>query len=365
MIKETLIIKIDPSIMEEQLIKPAEMLADGKTVAFPTETVYGLGANALSEAAVDSIYVAKGRPSDNPLIVHIAKVEMLDELAEEVKAYAKILMQAFWPGPITFVVKKKSHVPYKVTGGLETVGVRMPSHPVALKLIELSGVPVAAPSANLSGKPSPTDVKSVLQDMTARVDCIVDGGDCQVGLESTVLDVTGDVPVILRPGKITREMIAERVGACDVDPALVQRNNPELVPKAPGMKYKHYAPEAEVNVYSGDLMAVIKTFFNRIIESIDSGKSIGIMIFEEDAVVLERLLNDNSIYSVMKDRVHIMREGSSKNLDTFARNLFKDLRKLDELGVDVILVHGVNENALGHAIMNRLEKASEGRVFKI
>ncbi|MCD4713655.1 MAG: threonylcarbamoyl-AMP synthase [Clostridiales bacterium] len=363
--KETYIIKIDPENMEEQLAYAGKLLSDGKTVAFPTETVYGLGANALSESAVDAIYEAKGRPSDNPLIVHIARLDMLDELAEEIKPYAKILMEAFWPGPITFVVKKKAHVPYKVTGGLETVGVRMPSHPVALKLIDLSGVPVAAPSANLSGKPSPTDVKYVLKDMMGRVDCIVDGGDSHVGLESTVLDVTGDVPVILRPGKITREMIVEIVGACEVDPALDNKSEHDLAPKSPGMKYKHYAPDAQVSVYSGDRMTVIKTFYNRIIEVIESGMSIGVMIFDEDALVLEKLLEKDEIFMRSSDKLHLMREGSSKELDTFARNLFKDLRKLDEVGVDVILVHGVSENALGHAIMNRLEKASEGRVFKI
>ncbi|MBE0449894.1 MAG: threonylcarbamoyl-AMP synthase [Clostridia bacterium] len=363
--KETLIIKIDPEIMEEQLVVAGKMLAAGKTVAFPTETVYGLGANALSESAVDAIYEAKGRPSDNPLIVHIARLDMLGELAGEVKPYAKILMEAFWPGPITFVVKKKDHVPYKVTGGLETVGVRMPNHPVALKLIELSGVPVAAPSANLSGKPSPTDVKYVLKDMNGRVDCIVDGGDSHVGLESTVLDVTGEVPVILRPGKITREMIAKCVGGCEVDPALVDKSRQDLVPKSPGMKYRHYAPDAEVSVYSGDIMAVIRTFYGRIIEVVESGGSIGIMFFEEDALVLERLLEDDAVYKRHREKVHFMKEGSSKDLDTFARNLFKDLRKLDELGADIVLVHGVSENELGHAIMNRLDKASEGRVFKI
>lgn len=363
--KETLIIRIDPATMEEQLKRPAEMLAAGKTVAFPTETVYGLGANALSESAVCAIYVAKGRPSDNPLIVHIARLGMLDELAEEIRPYAKVLMEAFWPGPITFVVRKKAHVSDLVTGGLETVGVRMPSHPVALKLIDLSGVPVAAPSANLSGKPSPTDVKYVLQDMSGRVDCIVDGGDCEVGLESTVLDVTGDVPVILRPGKITREMIMECVGACEVDPALDYKTQHDLVPKSPGMKYRHYAPDAKVSVYLGDRMTVIKKFYNIILETIESGKSIGVMIFEEDALVLDKLLDGAPVYRRLSDRVHIMKEGSAKELDTLARNLFKDLRKLDELSVDVVLVHGVSENALGHAIMNRLEKASEGRVFKI
>ena len=363
--KETYIIKIDPDIMEEQLAFAGQMLADGKTVAFPTETVYGLGANALSESAVDAIYEAKGRPSDNPLIVHIARLDMLDELAEEIKPYARVLMEAFWPGPITFVLRKKEHVPYKVTGGLETVGVRMPNHPVALKLIDLSGVPVAAPSANLSGKPSPTDVKYVLKDMMGRVDCIVDGGDSHVGLESTVLDVTGDVPVILRPGKITREMITEIIGACEIDPALNVLSEHNLVPKSPGMKYKHYAPDAQVSVYSGDRMTIIKTFYKSIMEVIESGKSIGVMVFEEDALVLEKLLLENELYLRNRDKVHLMKEGSSKDLDTFARNLFKDLRKLDELYVDFIIVHGVSEDALGHAIMNRLEKASEGRVFKI
>jgi L-threonylcarbamoyladenylate synthase len=218
--KNTMIIQVDTPQFDRDIERAATLLKKGENVAFPTETVYGLGGNAFDEQAILGIYEAKGRPSDNPLIVHISNKKMLEDLAIEIQPYVWHLIEAFWPGPLTVVLKKKQAVSSRVTGGLDTVAVRMPNHPVALKLIELAGVPVAAPSANLSGRPSPTKAAYVIEDLTGRVACIVAGEACEIGLESTVLDVTGENPVILRPGSVTQEQIESVVGTCEVDPAL-------------------------------------------------------------------------------------------------------------------------------------------------
>lgn len=359
---ETLIININEDLLEEQLRIPAALLSKGENVAFPTETVYGLGGNAMDERAISGIYEAKGRPSDNPLIVHISDKSMLNQLAVDIQPYAYELMDAFWPGPLTVVLKKNPNVSNKVTGGLETVAVRMPSHPIALELIKLSGVPVAAPSANLSGKPSPTRADFVIEDLNGRVACIVAAGPCEVGLESTVVDVTGAFPVILRPGVITQEQISEVAGYCSVDPALMDKTE-STVPKSPGMKYKHYAPDAEVSVYTGDVVKILKLFETLTIDSVKQGKKVGLMLFDEDLLVFKEL--QKSWLDTWVDQVVICSEGSSKQLDTFAKNLFSDLRDMDSIGCDLILIHGVSEASIGQAIMNRLEKASEGRVYKI
>ena len=346
------------------LKEPAEILAKGGTVAFPTETVYGLGANALDDLAIQKIYEAKGRPSDNPLIVHIASLDMLNVLALEIKSYVHKLMSDFWPGPITFVLRKRPEISSKVSGGLDTIAVRMPSHIVALRLIALSGKPIAAPSANLSGKPSPTASKYVVADLFGRVDCIVDGGDCEVGLESTVLDVTGDVPVILRPGKITKEQIEASVGTCEIDAAIQGLAiDTSGVAKSPGMKYRHYAPNAEVHVYVGTTSDVIRFFYEKT-QALLTGSSthVGIMTFDEDAEVLYKLFDHvPAIY----DKVDIIKLGSAKDWSLYGNKLFDCLRKVDELGCDVVLVRGVEEVGLGGAIMNRLKKASEGKVTRI
>lgn len=360
--KETLIVNINEDWTGDQLIIPASLLAQGENVAFPTETVYGLGGNALDERAVSGIYEAKGRPSDNPLIVHISDQAMLNQLAIEVNPYAYALMDAFWPGPLTVVLKKNPNVSDKVTGGLDTVAVRMPSHPIALELIRLSGVPVAAPSANLSGKPSPTRAEYVIEDLMGRVSCIVAAGASEVGLESTVVDATGEVPVILRPGVITQGQISRIAGACLVDPGLSDQSN-LTAPKSPGMKYRHYAPEAEVHVYTGDIMKILKAFEASTIDALNEGKKVGLMMFEEDLLVFREL--QKPWPELWLERVFIRSEGSSKNLETFAKNLFSDLRDLDTLGCDLILIHGAPDDSVGQAIMNRLEKASEGRVYKI
>ena len=355
---------LTPEALAEILKPAAALLAEDKTVAFPTETVYGLGANALSDDAIDQIYQAKGRPSDNPLIVHIASLDMLAMLAEEVKPYARDLMAAFWPGPITFVFKKTAAVPMKVTGGLSTVAVRMPDHAVAQTLIALSGKPIAAPSANLSGKPSPTTAAHVIEDLNGRVDCIVAGGNTVVGLESTVLDVTGDVPVILRPGKVTQEDIAAVVGLCDIDPAITGAViDVSGAAKSPGMKYRHYAPAAHVQVYIGTTTDVIRTFDAEAHKLVEGGaEKVGILTFSEDLEVLTRLIKSDVLLS---GRVEYISAGSANDLSVYGKVLFEALRDFDERGCDVILVRGVEEKGIGGAIMNRLKKASEGKVTRI
>ena len=367
--KNTLIVKINNQSHDEAALRvllehPARLLSENATVAFPTETVYGLGANALDDHAISKIYEAKGRPSDNPLIVHIANIDMLEMLALEVLPYARILMDALWPGPITFVFKKRPEISNKVSGGLDTIAVRMPSHKIALLLIELSGKPIAAPSANISGRPSPTSSRYVIEDLGGRVDCIVDGGDTEVGLESTVLDVTGSVPVILRPGKVTVEQIIDLVGCCEVDVAIKGDVIDETgAAKSPGMKYKHYAPEADVRVYIGTTTEIIKTFYEEALSIVGTGdKKVGIMTFVEDVEVLTKLWRH---HPVERERIEIITVGSAKDWDDYGKTLFDRLRKFDELRCDVVLARGVEEIGFGRAIMNRLKKASEGKVTRI
>ena len=365
----TVIIEIDDSNKEcvrteqlqELLAYPAQVLAQNGTVAFPTETVYGLGANALDESAVLKIFKAKGRPSDNPLIVHISKKEDLSFLVSEIPEYANTLMDLFWPGPITFVLKKKESISYKVTGGLETVAVRMPDHKIARMLISLSGKPIAAPSANLSGKPSPTSGKYVKEDLMGRVDCIVSAGDCEVGLESTVLDVTGEIPVILRPGKVTQEQIIEVVGACELDPAIRgEKIDTSGIAKSPGMKYKHYAPEAEVEVCVGASTDVIKHCYDRTMLLLsETDVKVGIMSFQEDLEVMRIL------FKPFEDRVYFQSAGSCKDWSDYGKLLFDNLRRFDEAGCGKVIIRGVEEIGVGQAIMNRLKKASEGKVTRI
>lgn len=366
--KETLIVTINGSETNEELnkllIKPSEILAAGGTVAFPTETVYGLGASALSEEAVNSIYMAKGRPSDNPLIVHIANVESLNLLVSEVKPYAKLLMAALWPGPITFIFSKKPEISSKVCGGLDTIAVRMPAHKVALELIRMSKKPIAAPSANLSGKPSPTSGRAVIDDMSGRVDCIIVGENSEVGLESTVLDVTGDIPMILRPGKVTRERIVELVGACEMDVAISgDKIDDSGVAKSPGMKYKHYAPEADMEVFVGSSSDIVRSLYEKTRNILDDPKTkVGIMTFLEEAMVIDNMLRG---HDCLNGRYEWIDVGSSKEQTDYAGKLFENLRTFDALGCTHILARGVDEKGLGVAIMNRLKKASDGKVTRI
>ena len=254
---DTLISKIDvDNIDMEQIKKQAEILKAGKTVIFPTETVYGLGANALDEDAVSKIYEAKGRPSDNPLIVHIGDKKQIYNLVCDVPEQAEIVMDKFWPGPITIILKKKDIIPERTSGGLDTVAIRMPSNKIASALINEANLPIAAPSANISGRPSPTRGVHVYEQMNHRVSGIIMGNDCVYGLESTVLDLTGDIPTILRPGSITKEQLEKELGNVQLDPALAKKED-NIKAKAPGMKYTHYSPNADVYIVDGEQSKVI------------------------------------------------------------------------------------------------------------
>ena len=350
---DTIIRKItDDDDNNEIIIKTAaDIIAGGGLVAFPTETVYGLGGEAFDVNASARIYEAKGRPSDNPLIVHIAALEDLYSLTDNVSEKALALAKEFWPGPLTMIVDKKSCVPDTVTGGLSTVAVRLPSHKVARDLIKASGTFIAAPSANLSGRPSPTRAEHVIEDLSGRVDMIIDGGDIEIGLESTIVDLTEDVPVILRPGYITMEMIEDVIGDVRLDKALMTGVSDGVAPKAPGMKYRHYAPKAELTIIEGERDKVINRINSFVEEGRGRNRKVGVMLTTET-------------YDMVDADVKISL-GSGDSNEEIARNLFATLREFDETGVDVIYSEGFGDNGLGQAVMNRLLKAAGHRVIKV
>jgi len=320
-----------------QIIEAASYFKRGELVAFPTETVYGLGANAMSTAAVENIFIAKGRPSDNPLIVHIATKEQLHDIACDIPSVAYTLMDHFWPGPLTLVLPKKDAVSPSVTAGLNTVAVRMPNHPIALALIQASGLPIAAPSANRSGRPSPTTAKHVLDDLDGRIAAVVDGGATGVGVESTVIDCTSNIPTILRPGGVTKEEIERVIGAVDIDRALVEK---EAVPKSPGMKYTHYAPKAPLVVVYGS-----PSFLQQVVnEKRASGFTVGVLTTEERRDVYEADV--------------VIACGQRSDLRTVAKQLYDALRTFDETHVDMIYSEAFPDEGIGVAIMNRLLKAA-------
>ena len=353
-----LIDKEAPSV--DQIQAAAQIIRAGGLVAFPTETVYGLGGNALDPTAAAKIYAAKGRPSDNPLIAHIADREELEELVSEIPAAAEKLMDLYWPGPMTLVFPKTDKVPYGTTGGLETVAVRMPSHPVARALIRAAGVPIAAPSANLSGRPSPTKAEHVFEDMDGRIEMILDGGEVGIGLESTIIDVTGEVPSLLRPGFISEEMLKDVLGQVEVDAASVGPMDPEAQPKAPGMKYRHYAPKADMTIIRGDRDQVIETICDKAERALGRGKKVGIVCTEESLPVYEERLQSamTSAKAGEDDVLHLAVIGSRKDPSTIAHNLFDVLRSFDGLQVDRIYSESFEGGQLGDAIMNRLKKAA-------
>ncbi len=327
---------------DERLKVAARLIREGKLVAFPTETVYGLGADALNEKAVRRIFEAKGRPADNPLIIHIAETEWLFKLARDVPEIALKLAERFWPGPLTIVLPKREEVPDVTTGGLDTVAIRMPAHPIALELIRLSGRPVAAPSANISGKPSPTEADHVVDDFYGRIECIVDGGSTHIGVESTVLDLTGDVPLLLRPGGLPLEEIEKVVGRVEIHPAV--KGMEVDVAKAPGMKYRHYSPNAQVIVVEGSREAVREKINELVEEFRKKGLKVGVMATEEHEA--------DTFFHL------------GKTVGEVARNIFRALRELDKAGVDVIIAEGIEEKGLGLAVMNRLRKAAGYEVIK-
>lgn len=343
---ETEIIRVEDTedIDEKELERAARLLREGELVAFPTETVYGLGANAMDEQAARKIYEAKGRPSDNPLIAHIASMEGLRALVSHVPEAGLKLADRFWPGPLTMVFPKSRNVPYGTTGGLETVAVRMPSDPVAHKLLEMAGVPIAAPSANTSGRPSPTTADHVYQDMQGRIAMIVDGGTVGIGVESTIVDVTGPVPVILRPGAITHEMLTEVLGEVLVDPAVLGPVKTDTRPQAPGMKYRHYAPKAELVLVEGQQEKVVAEINRLAGDRISQGYEVGVICTDETL----GCYRNGQVRSI----------GPRSHEETIAHNLYALLREFDDLGVDFIYSESFGDDHLGQAIMNRLMKAA-------
>lgn len=354
----TEIIKIDFSNpnWDKQLDHAAQVLRDGGLVAFPTETVYGLGANALNQTAVEGIYKAKGRPSDNPLIVHIAETNALKELTSDIPGKAPRLMEMCWPGPLTLLMPKSDRIPAIVTAGLDTVGIRMPANPIALELIRKSGVPVAAPSANSSGRPSPTLAKHVIEDLSGKVDVIIDGGNTKVGIESTVLDITVDPPMILRPGGITYEKLTQILGQVQLDPAISSVNKTSAPPRAPGMKYRHYAPKASLLLMQGQPERIAAEIGKRAEVYNHEGTLVGVLTTDETAS-----LYDPSLYTYCK----IISLGSRLNPESLAANLFKCLREFDENKVGLIMAEAPETSGIGQAVMNRMLKAAGGNIIKV
>ncbi|WP_419037906.1 L-threonylcarbamoyladenylate synthase [Enterocloster bolteae] len=387
-------------IKDEELKEAARILRSGGLVAFPTETVYGLGGNALDEDAARKIYAAKGRPSDNPLIAHVSCVEEVAPLVKEIPEAGRKLMEAFWPGPLTMIFPKSEKVPYGTTGGLDTVAIRMPDDPVANRLIALAGVPVAAPSANTSGRPSPTTADHVWQDMNGRIDMIIDGGPVGIGVESTIVDVSSAVPAVLRPGAITMEMLEEVLGEVSVDPAILGPLSADVRPKAPGMKYKHYAPKADLTLVEpgtgadresgaeqvtgaeqktgagqktgaeqktgadrntgadpetgldeAQLQAMIRKVRELSREKIEAGYKVGVICTDES----RDCYTDGEVRSI----------GARKSQASVAHNLYALLREFDDLGVDYIFSESFPKDHLGQAIMNRLSKAAGYKIVKV
>lgn len=322
---------------EEDIAKAGGIVADGGLVAFPTETVYGLGADAFDPEAVASIYAVKGRPSDNPSIVHIADREQLKLLTPEVTPMMERVMDAFWPGPVTMICQKTYEVPYVTTGGLETVGIRMPSNEAARALIRAAGTPIAAPSANLSGKPSPTSAEHVKDDFDGKIGAIIDGGPCEIGIESTVIDMTGDVPMILRPGIMTQEDFEEKLGVPVIlDPALNKKpEDPDFHPKAPGMKYRHYAPKAPMIIFEGEEEAVLEAIEREKTEHELEGEDVVVITFGQDEAV------------------------------EAARELFAKLREADKEKADLILAAALPQKGVGFSVMNRMLKSAGFNIRKV
>ena len=348
---DTKVVFINEHDLNKVAIEEAgEILRNGGLVAFPTETVYGLGANALDEEAVKKIFIAKGRPQDNPLIVHVADFN-IEPLVKNVPEVASRLMKKFWPGPLTIILEKSDLIPETTSAGLSSVGIRMPSNIIARELIKASGVPIAAPSANVSGRPSPTEASRCVEDLQGKVDFIVDGGSCQVGLESTIVDCTSLVPCVLRPGGITLDMLKDIVPDIYIEPAIMKKPEEDFKPKAPGMKYRHYAPKAPLKIIQGDLKKTIAKI-NEIVQNyIDENKKVGI------------LATDETINEYSKGLVISL--GSRKDMANIGKNLFEALRNFDDSQVDVILSEAFEEQGIGTAIMNRLKKSAGYNILEV
>ena len=327
-----------------------KVIRNGGTVAFPTETVYGLGANALDDEAVRKIFIAKGRPQDNPLIIHVSTKE-ISELVKDVPEVAQKIIDKFWPGPLTVILEKKDIIPNVTSANLNTIGIRMPNSEIALKLIELAERPIAAPSANISGRPSPTEVERCVEDLNGGVDYIIGGESSDIGVESTIVDCTVNPPLVLRPGGITLEMLKEINPEIELDKALKSKPNDDFKPKAPGMKYKHYAPNAHLKIIKGKNEKTIE-IINEIVENyIEKGNDVAILTTNENL----NKFNNGKVISL----------GSENDLKEIAKNLFEALRKCDDLRVQYILCQGFEENGVGLAIMNRLNKAAGYDILEV
>lgn len=378
----TALVRVDPGHIDPAVMECAGgIIKNGGLVAFPTETVYGLGGDALSAGAARKIYAAKGRPSDNPLIVHIADMEALPPIVKSVPPAAIALANAFWPGPLTMIFMKTDRVPDETSGGLPTVAVRMPVDPVAAALIRASGGYIAAPSANRSGRPSPTSARHVMEDMDGRIEMVLDGGDANIGLESTIVDLTEETPVILRPGFISPDMLRDVIGDVRLDPGLLDAAaNKGVRPKAPGMRYRHYAPNAPLYVVEGSEQAVTAGIAERSARAIQEGKCVGIMASDKTAALYEELLGSkaaadgdagralkdgNSSEAVTGGKAVIFSIGNRDEDITIARRLFSVLREFDDSGADVIYSESFDTPKLGMAIMNRLLKAAGHQIIKV
>ena len=332
-------------IEKNNLKKAGEIIRSGGLVAFPTETVYGLGANALDENAVKKIYIAKGRPSDNPLIVHIGDISQINELAEDINENARKFIAAFMPGPFTIILKKKANIPHTVTAGLDSVGIRFPMQDTAVAFIKECGVPIAAPSANISGKPSPTEAKHVISDMTGRIEGIINGESCDFGVESTIVDATSPIPVLLRPGGVTYEELCSVVPETIIDKNVMEAVSENEKPKCPGTKYKHYSPEAEVIVVEGECENVRKKIKELLAKN--THKTAGVLTMF------------NSAYDSA-----VVIDGGSDNR-SYAKNLFGALRSFDALGVEVVYAEFKSLDGYGLAVKNRLYKAAGYNVIYV
>lgn len=350
-VMKTRIIKIEEEKIDQKLIDEAgKIIRAGGLVAFPTETVYGLGGDALNASSSEKIYAAKGRPSDNPLIVHIAEMEALSKIVKKVPETAVKLAERYWPGPLTMIFEKADCIPRETTGGLQTVAVRMPSNRIARALIKASGGYIAAPSTNRSGRPSPTTAKYVIEDLDGRVDMIIDGGEAQIGLESTIIDLTEDVPVILRPGYITQEMLKEVLDNVDTD-AAIMKGDTDKPPKAPGMKYRHYAPKGNLTIVEGQAFRVVEYINEQVKKWKEEGKKTGVIATDETA---------GSYHADI-----IKSAGGRQEEEQIARQMFRILREFDDEKVEIIYAEGFEKKGLGCAIMNRLLKAAGHQVIHL
>lgn len=346
---ETEVVYLDRLDIDENILRQAaNIIKSGGLVAFPTETVYGLGANGLDEDAVKKIYIAKERPQDNPLILHVSSMDEVSKLVDKIPEEARLCMDKFWPGPLTIILNRSKLVPDIITAGLDSVAIRMPNNPIALKLIEMANTPIAAPSANTSGSPSPTKANHVIEDLNGKINMIIDGGSAEVGLESTILDLTGDTPSILRPGGITLEQLRQVMPNVVVD---VTEVSEFMTPKSPGQKYRHYAPIADLILFEGKMEDISKAINKKTLELMEDGLKVGIMATEETKEEYPE--------------GYVIVVGSREKRETIASNLFTAIRFFDEARVNIILAEGIEMDNIGTAIMNRLVKASTGKVIKV